>query len=106
MIADCTRRRIPIPPLYLDPPEIGPEFAAFVWAFNELSAERQQSEVTRNPVTVKIYRITRKAMREWAEYHGFVRDLQFMEELAIYVRALDTVWCDVEHKRLRREASK
>lgn len=77
-----------------------------MWAFNELSAERQQSEITKNPLSVRVHRITRKAMREWAEYHGFARDLDFMQELSVYVPALDAVWCEVEFKRLRREASK
>lgn len=92
---------MPIPAPYDNPPTInGKLYGSFIAAFNQLSQERRPSE--RNGKTVTVHRITYRDIREYADFYGYSKDLEFMEELIIYVRALDTVWIEIETKRLKR----
>jgi hypothetical protein len=75
-----------------------------VWAFNELSSEREPSTI--DGKRVQVHRITRPAIREWAEQHGYTRDNDLMQELYALVRALDTVWVETETKTLKQKANK
>ncbi len=93
------RRRIPIPAPYDDPPYLGPEFNLFLWAFEELSRERDPSTLEGRHISVK--RITYKAIREWAEFQGCADDPDLLDELYVLIRALDTVWVEHETKSLR-----
>ena len=90
-----------IPAPYDDPPYIEDKFfGIFIWAFNTLSAEREPSEQI-DRKNWKINRISNKAIREWAELYDYHTDHDFMYELLIYIRALDTVWVELELKRLK-----
>lgn len=104
VVSDCLRRQIPIPPPYDNPPEVGPEFGLYVWAFNSLTAERDPITATKDAVSVP--RITYKAIREWAEFHGYAGDTDFMREFVILIREMDSVWVEAETKRLKREISR
>lgn len=92
---------MPIPAPYDNPPTIdGKLFGVFIRAFNQLSQERRPSEINGKNVTV--HRISYRDLREFAQFNGYDRDPEFMEELTAYVRALDTVWIELEVKRLKR----
>lgn len=104
IVADAVRRRVAIPPPYDDPPTIGPEYGLFVWAFNDLSREREPSTI--DGKQVKVNRISYRSIREWAEHQGYSRDADLMEELYALVRGMDTVWVEVEVKRIRSEMGK
>lgn len=95
---------MPIPPPYDNPPEIGPEFSLVVWAFNELSRERDPSSI--DGKIIRVNRITYRAIREWAEFKGYANDPDLMDELYTLVRAMDTVWVEVETKAIKAQAGK
>jgi hypothetical protein len=95
---------MPIPPPYDNPPSIGPEFNLFVWAFDQLSRERDPTTVDGKHVSVK--RIRYSAIRDWAEFHGLTSDSDLLEELYTFIPALDTLWVEHEAKSIRSKAGK
>lgn len=100
MIAECLRRRVPIPAPYDDPPTIDRRlFTVFLTAFEELSAERRATE--RTPGQVIVHRIEARAIRDWCDGYGMGRDRDFIEEMRAYIGALDSVWVELEVKRLK-----
>lgn len=80
---------------------MGREFTLFLRAFDELSRERDPP--FRAGKKFVLPRISHKAIREWAGFYGYSRDLEFQEELYAYVLALDTVWVEVETVKLNRK---
>ena len=41
------------------------------------------------------------AIRQWAVERGYETDLEFMQELKAYIRALDQVWVPIKFKELK-----
>lgn len=75
-----------------------------VWAFNELSRERDPSTIEGKRVNIP--RISYRAIREWADFRGYSDDADLMDELYTLVRAMDTVWIEVESKLIREQQGK
>ena len=91
---------MPIPAPYDDPPTYDAAlFGIFIDAFHELSLERKGSE--RDGKRIIVYRIAPRDIREWADANGYRGDRAFLDELRAYVMALDTVWVELELKRLK-----
>jgi hypothetical protein len=101
VVTQCLRRGLPIPPPYDNPPTIGREFALFKRAFDELNTEREPPKHRGGKVFVQY--IKPAAIRDWAVLNGLYGDGEFMEELRAYIPALDSVWVEVEVKRLARK---